>query len=194
VKPKDLDEDVDGETKQSIDTITVQGIVGFTVQCGAVPALSGRLFVRQGVEFYERPVYVNEAKLLEDSTLYLYWFKDGGDLNEGLSMGNERNIRDAVDASEIFQSGCWVVSAKMGASPTSSGGDHVDTEYLVAYLNDRAFSPYYIATGAKWWVKDDTLGSWISTQLDCMHQVSQKPDQAMDFFDSSDEEDLSDSD
>jgi hypothetical protein len=193
-KPKDLDADADDETKGSVDTITVQSIVGFTINDEDMPALNGRLFVRHGAEFYERPVYVNEAALPEDTTLYLYWFKQGGDLKEGSCKGDGKNIRDEVDASEIFQSGCWAVSSKLGAGPVSFEGEPDDAEHMVAYLNDQAASPYHIAAGARWSVMDPKSGSWTSSRLQLVHQVLQKQSQAMDFFDSSDEDDIDDSD
>merc|ERR1719343_1848765 len=115
VQPQDLDDDADDKAKNSVDVISVQSIVGFTIRDEETPDLNGRLFVRHSAEFYERPVYTNEAGLPEETNLYLYWFRQGGTLKEGLIFGDDRNIRDRADPAEFFHPGCWVVSSKMGA-------------------------------------------------------------------------------
>lgn len=158
VRREDLDEGADGEAKRSVDKITVQSIVGFMIRNDGLPDLNGRFFVRHS-EFYDRPAYVSEALQPEETTLYLYWFQQEGVLKEGSFVGDGERIRDVVDASELFlQPGCWVVSSKLGAGPTSFKGDPDDMECVIAYVDDRAASPYDIAEGARWWIKDKTLG------------------------------------
>lgn len=174
--------------KNSVDVISVQSIVGFTIRDESISDLNGRLFVRHNEEFYERPVYTNEAGLPEETNLYLYWFKQGGTLKEGQTFKDAKSIRDKADPTEFFQPGCWVVSAKMGAGPNSFGGDREDAEFIIAYLNDRAATPYSITPGARWWVKTESLGGWALRQLRLTHQVLENQDEMMDFFDSSEDE------
>ncbi|CAK0899646.1 unnamed protein product [Prorocentrum cordatum] len=188
VKPKDIDVDADDKAKQGIDVLSVEAIVGFTVQDERLPDLDGRLFVRQSGEFYDRPLYANEAGLPEESTLYLYWFKQGGSSREGHDFSNDTNIRDTDDPNEFFQPGCWVVSSKMGAGPTSFYGDREDADFIIAYIGEKCATPYDIAPGARWWMKDESLGIWTLRTLGLRRHILENNDEMMDFFESSDEE------
>jgi hypothetical protein len=196
---EDTAERQEGE-KSLVDTLTVQAIVGFKIVDKDMPELNNRLFRRFGCEFYERPVYENEARVPEESNLFLYWFKYSGNHKDGMSAGDGVNgprATDIVDASEIFQTGCWVVSSKLGAGPSIFyGGAEEDQEYLIAYVGDRAASPYGIAEEALWWVRNERsdrwFGSpWVMRPLQLEYQPLEE-DEMMDYFDTSDEEGLND--
>jgi len=125
--------------KVPVDQIKSVSIMGFEPVGVDKTLIKAGSLVRQGRELYGRPVYESES-----GGQYLYWFKKGGDLAEGL-VEDDLEGDAGADANKLYQyTGHWIVASDVGET---CGGPT-----CLAYLEDSAVTPDQIPQGSRWYV------------------------------------------